>query len=161
MDRGAQQATVHRVTKSRAHLNQLSLHRHTYLYLFLYKFFLHFCCYRISSRVSCGFVVGPCWLSILYIVVSIYMLIPNYQFIPLPQLAIWLPSAWLLCRCGFDVLQGRQFNRFKSSYFSIVALVAYAFGVTYIKSLLRPIFTTSPGCFLLVDLEFQNLHLHL
>ena len=29
---------------------------------------------------------------------------------------------------------------------------AYAFGVTYIKSLLRPMFTTSPGCFLLVDL---------
>ena len=38
------------------------------------------------------------------------------------------------------------------SYFSIFALVAYAFGVTYIKSLLRSMFTTSPGCFLLVDL---------
>ena len=49
----------------------------------------------------------------------------------------------------------------KSSYFSIVAFVAYAFGVTYIKSLLRPMFTTSPGCFLLVDIEFQILHLNL
>ena len=65
----SQQATVHRVTKSRAHLNQLSLHRHTYIYLFLYKFFFHLCCYRISSRVACGFVVGPCWLSILNIAV--------------------------------------------------------------------------------------------
>ena len=53
----SQQATVHRVTKSRAHLNQLSLHRHTYIYLFLYKFFFHLCCYRISSRVACGFLV--------------------------------------------------------------------------------------------------------
>ena len=69
----SQQATVHRVTKSRAHLNQLSLHRHTYIYPFLYKFFFHVFCYRISSRVACGFVVGPGWLSILYIVVSIYM----------------------------------------------------------------------------------------
>ena len=56
----SQQATVHRVTKSRAHLNQLSLHRHTYTYLFLYKLFFHICCYRISGRVACGFVVGPC-----------------------------------------------------------------------------------------------------
>ena len=161
MDRVAQQVTVHRVTKGRAHLNQLRLHRHTYIQLFLYKFFFHFCCYRISSRVACGFVGGPCWLSIIYIVVSIYMLIPNSQFIPPPQLAIWQPSAWLLCRCVFDVLQGRQFNRLKLSYFSIFALVAYAFGVTYIKSLLRSMFTTSPGCFLLVDLQFQILHLNL
>ena len=57
----------------------------------------------------------------------------------------------LNCRCVFDVLWGRQFNRLKSSYFSIFAFVAYAFGVTYIKSLLRSMFTTSPGCFLLVD----------
>ena len=85
----SQQATVHRVTKSRAHLSQLSLHRHTYIYLFLYKFFFHLCCYRFSSRVACGFVVTPCWLSTLYIVVSIYMLIPNSEFIPPPQLAIW------------------------------------------------------------------------
>ena len=49
----------------------------------------------------------------------------------------------------------------KSSYFSIVAFVAYAFGVTYIKSLLRPMFTTSPGCFFLVRLQFQILHLNL
>ena len=35
---------------------------------------------------------------------------------------------------------------------AIFALVAYAFGVTYIKSLLRPMFTTSPGCFLLAHL---------
>ena len=53
----SQQATVHRVTKSRAHLSQLSLHRHTYIYLFLYKFFFHLCCYRFSSRVACGFEV--------------------------------------------------------------------------------------------------------
>ena len=53
----SQQATVHRVTKSRAHLSQLSLHRHTYIYLFLYKFIFHLCCYRISSRVACGFLV--------------------------------------------------------------------------------------------------------
>ena len=58
---------------------------HIYIYLLLYKFFFHLCCYRISSRVACGFVVGPCWLSILYIVVSIYMLIPNSQFIPPPD----------------------------------------------------------------------------
>ena len=49
----------------------------------------------------------------------------------------------------------------KSFYFSIVAFVAYAFGVTYIKSLLRPMFTTSPGCFFLVRLQFQILHLNL
>ena len=58
--------------------------RHTYIYLFLYKFFFHLCCYRFSSRVACGFVVTPCWLSTLYIVVSIYMLIPNSQFLPPP-----------------------------------------------------------------------------
>ena len=68
------------------HLNQLSLHRHTYIYLFLYKFFFHLCCYRISSRVACGYVVGPWWLSIIYIVVSIYMLIPNSQSSPRPNL---------------------------------------------------------------------------
>ena len=78
--------------------------RQTYIYLFLYKFFLHLCCYRISSRVSCGFVVGPCCLSILYIVVSIYMLIRISLFFHQPQLAIWLPSALLLCRCVFGVL---------------------------------------------------------
>ena len=161
MDRGAQQAAFHRVSKSRPHLNQLSLHRHTYIYLFLYKFFFHLCCYRISSRVACGFVVGPCWLSILYIVVSIYMLIPNSQFIPPPQLSIWQPSAWLLCRCVFDVLWGRQFNHLKSSYFSIFAFVAYALSVTHIKSLLRPMFTTFPGSFLLLDLQFQILQLNL
>ena len=106
----------------------------------------------MSSRVACGFVVGPCWLSILYIVVSIYMLIPNSQFLPPPQLAIWQRSPWLLCRCDFDVLCGKQFNRLKSSYFSLFAFAAYAFGVTYIKLLLRPMLTTSPGYFLLVDL---------
>ena len=47
------------------------------------------------------------------------------------------------------------------SYFSIFAFLAYAFGVTYIKSLLRPMFTSSPRCFLLVDLLFQILHLNL
>ena len=86
MDRGGQQAAFRRVTKSMEHLNQLSLHRHTYIYLFLYKFFFHLCCYRISSRVACGFVVGPCWLFILYIVVSIYMLIPKFQSSPRPNL---------------------------------------------------------------------------
>ena len=54
-------------------------------------------------------------------------------------------------RCVSDVLWGRQFNLLKS-YFSVFAFVAYVFGVTYIKPLLRPMFTTSPGCFLLVDL---------
>ena len=49
----------------------------------------------------------------------------------------------------------------KSSYFSIFAFLAYDFGVTYITSLLKPMFTTSPGCFLLVDLQFQILHLNL
>ena len=62
--------------------------RKTYIYLFLYKFFLHLVVTEFLA-VSCGFVVGPCWLSILYIVVSIYMLIPNYQLILLPQLSIW------------------------------------------------------------------------
>ena len=56
-------------------------------------------CYRISSRVAGGFVVGLCWLSMLYIVVSLYMLIPNSQFLLLPQLVIWYSSAWLLCGC--------------------------------------------------------------
>ena len=82
MDIGAWWVTVHKVTKSRAHVKQLNLHRHTYVYLFLYKFFFHLCSYRISSRGACGFVVDPCWLSILYIVVCIYVLIPNSQFIP-------------------------------------------------------------------------------
>ena len=57
-----------------------------YIWLFLYKFVFHLCCYRMSDRVVCGFVVGPCWLSILYIVVSIYMLVPNSKFIPPPNL---------------------------------------------------------------------------
>ena len=48
--------TAHGVTKSRA---RLSLYRHTYIYPFLYKFFFRLCCCRISSRVACGFVVGP------------------------------------------------------------------------------------------------------
>ena len=61
----------------------------------------------------------------------------------------------------FDVLWGRQFNRLKSSYFSIFAFLAYDFGVTYITSLLKPMFTTSPGCFLLVYLQVQILHLNL
>ena len=161
MERGAQQATVHRVTKNRAHLNQLSLHRHTSIYLFLYKFIFHLCFFRYSSRVPCSFVVGSCWLTILYIVVSLYMLIPNSQFLLLPQLVIWYSSAWLLCRCFLNALWGRQLNLLKASYFSIFAFVAYAFGVTYIKSVLRPVFTTSPRCFLLVDLQFQILHLNL
>ena len=56
---------------------------------------------------------------------------------------------------------GRQFNRFKSTFCSIVAFVAYACSVTNIKSLLRQMCTTSPGCFLLVGLQFQILHLNL
>ena len=161
MDRGAQQAAFHRVSKSRPHLNQLSLHRHTYIYLFLYKFFFHLCCYRISSRVACGFVVGPFWLFIICMVVLNIQVNPQLPVIPPAQLAIWKPSACLLCRCVFDVLWGRQFNHLKSSYFSIFAFVAYALSVTHIKSLLRPMFTTFPGSFLLLDLQFQILQLNL
>ena len=62
--------------------------RHTYIYLFLYKFFFHLCCYRISSRVACDFVVNPCWLSILYIVVSIYICFPLLPIYTLPNLPI-------------------------------------------------------------------------
>ena len=58
---------------------------HTYIYSFT-NYFSIYVVNRISSRVACGFVVGPCWLFIIYIVVSIYRLIPNFQSSPRPNL---------------------------------------------------------------------------
>ena len=57
---------------------------HTYIYCFTNSFSTYVVT-EFLGRVACGFVVGPCWLSILYIVVSIYMLIPNSQFVPPPD----------------------------------------------------------------------------
>ena len=92
-------------------------------------------------------------MVIYFIYTGVYIYVNPQLPIPPPAPTCHLVTFSLaLCRCVFDVLWGRQFNRLKSSYFSIFAFVAYAFGVTYIKSLLRSMFTTSPGCFLLVDL---------
>ena len=44
-------------------------------YLFFFGFFSITGYYKISSIVPGANIVGPCWLSILYIVV--YLLIPN------------------------------------------------------------------------------------
>ena len=91
-------------------------------------------------------------LVIYYIYSGVYIYVNPQLPIPPPTITtIWEPSPWLLCTCVFDVLWGRQFNLLKS-YFSVFAFVAYVFGVTYIKPLLRPMFTTSPGCFLLAHL---------
>ena len=58
---------------------------HTYICSFInsYPFLL----LQNFKQSSLWFVVGPCWLCILYLVVSLYMLIPSSQFLPLPQLS--------------------------------------------------------------------------
>ena len=45
---------------------------HTYIYWFTNSFSTYVVT-EFLARVACGLVVGPCWLSILYIVVSIYI----------------------------------------------------------------------------------------
>ena len=81
MDRRAWQATVHRVTKGRAHLNQLSLHKHTYMYLFFFKLFSHLGYYRVSSRVPCA-IYSRFFLVIYFKYSSVYISIPNSQSTP-------------------------------------------------------------------------------
>ena len=57
-------------------VNQL----HIYIYPLSFRFFSHTGSYRILSRVPCATGVGPCPLSILYIV-SVCMSIPTSRFI--------------------------------------------------------------------------------
>ena len=74
--------------KNQTWVKWLRIGMHTYIYLFIYKLFTHSCHYRMLSKVTCGFVVGPCWLSILNIVVCICqpstpdlsLLPPNFPF---------------------------------------------------------------------------------
>ena len=42
VDRGAWQATVHRVTKSQTQLKQLSSHAYTYIYIYIYIYVIFF-----------------------------------------------------------------------------------------------------------------------
>ena len=92
MDRGAWRATVHGVAKSWIRLKRLSMHArisliyitasfsclakwfsHTYAYLSVLSHILsHFRLLQNIEYSSLHYVIGPCWLTILYIKVCIY-----------------------------------------------------------------------------------------
>ena len=73
MDRGAWRATVHRVSKSWTQLKQVSIYMCVYMYMCLYSFHIlsHYGLSQDMEYSSLRYTVGPCFLSIIYILVCI------------------------------------------------------------------------------------------
>lgn len=81
---------------------------YTYTYVRFFSFFSQVVYYKILTRVPCAIQIGPCWLSILYTFISVYMV--NYKLLihsspsspfPLVTLNLFLMSAiigFLFCK---------------------------------------------------------------